>query len=326
MLCGKIPFGDIMENQNDVELFYNFLNDLSEQFTKIYKLSYLEGVNEALNYLLDDTIQTEVTPEDLSMFSKEKAKVSEVTFDKESIRKAYQLAMLQGFKYDQITNAQMTPDSIGIFIAYLIKKLYGKHFPQVLLDPLIGTGNLLATVANHSETPFEVIGIDDDPLMCALSRNIYDALSMKNQVFCQDTISYQSQPVDMIVTDFPPDKVDDKFGYFPYPVIMHHLEHLKAGHYFLALIENRFFEQKQSALFREKLAEKAHLFGLIKLDEGLFKNHPQSILIMKKKIDQKETIDDFLLVDLPSFTDRDAFHKALVKMDQWFAKKEVDVQ
>ncbi len=321
-----MTLGDNMENHTHVELFYTFLNEVSESVQKTLQCSYLDALVEALNFLLDDAFIQDVEAEVIASSKAKKALISEVSFAKESVRKAYQLAVLKGLKTSQITNAQMTPDTIGIFMKYLIDKLYGKNFPETIFDPLVGTGNLLATLANHSSKAFRAVGVDDDAIMCSLSRNIFDALEIKNQIFHQDTVTFQAEPYELIVTDFPPDKIDDKFGYFPYPVIMHHLDHLKDGHYFIALIENRFFEQTQSALFRKKLAEKAHLYGLIKLDESLFKNHPQSILIMKKKIDKTETIDDFLLVDLPSFSDRDAFHKALSKMDQWFAKKEVDVQ
>jgi site-specific DNA-methyltransferase (adenine-specific) len=68
------------------------------------------------------------------------------------------------------------------------------------------------------------------------------------------------------------------------------------------------------------------MFGLIKLDESLFKNHPKSILILKKKGEEDEILDHFLLVDLPPFSDQTAFNQALGKMESWFKKKEVDVQ
>ena len=45
-------------------------------------------------------------------------------------------------------NHQMTPDTIGMFIGYLLKKFI-KNNTYRLLDPAVGTGNLLTTVLNQ---------------------------------------------------------------------------------------------------------------------------------------------------------------------------------
>ena len=314
-----------MNPSESIEIFYRYLNLCSEKYSKRFKKPYLEALNETLNYLLDDQVhfQDETL---LSFFKESKETITNTEFDKETIRKSIQLALLRGFKYDEITNAQMTPDTIGIFLSYLVKKLYQNKEIKLVLDPLIGTGNLIASVANHIDQSFEVHGIDDDALMCALSRNMFDALEMKHQIFHQDTLTFQMAPYDLIITDFPPKNVTLKSGYLPYYTIVHHLENLQRESFYIALIENDFFDQKDAQTFQKILKDKAHLFGLIKLDEGLFKTHPKSLLILKKKKHPEEKLDDFLMVDLPSFTDREAFNKALYKMDQWFKKKEVDVQ
>ncbi len=312
-----------MAKQTEIEIFYDYIDHVAMKLYDINKTGYLEGINEALTYLLDDSFKQDVEEEKLAFFKSEKAMVTNHTFDSETIRKAIQLALLKGFKHARITNAQMTPDTIGMFMSYLIKKLYKDDAPKRLFDPMIGTGNLMVTLYNHLEEPFVMHGVDDDPLMCELARNIADALDVEHQVFLQDTLTFEGGLYDLIVTDFPPSRVDENRGYLPYYALIHHLDHLKDGGFFLALIENDFFEQTQSELFKELVQEKAHMYGLIKLDESLFKVHPKSLLLLKKKTDKNETIDDFLLVDLPSFTDVEAFNKALTKMDQWFKKKEV---
>ncbi|MFH5881679.1 class I SAM-dependent methyltransferase [Liberiplasma polymorphum] len=315
-----------MSKTSDIEIFYDYIDAIAMKLYAVDKSLYLEGIKEALNFLLDNTTTKELSDDIIAYFQEEKAKIVEISFSNENIRKAIQLALLKGFKHARITNAQMTPDTIGIFLSYLVKKLYKSQTINLIFDPLIGTSNLVATLYNHYESPFEVHGIDDDPLMCDLARNILDSLHIDHQVFLQDTLTYLAGKYDLIVTDFPPHKKDDKDIYLPYHTIIHHLEHLKEEHYLIAIIENDFFEQKQQALFKELLDKKAHLYGLIKLDEGLFKTHPKSILILKKKTKESEKLNDFLIVDLPSFSDLEAFNKAINKMDQWFKKKEVDVQ
>lgn len=312
-----------MAEKNRVELFYDFLDEVAMKLYEETKESYLNGLKEALNVLMDDTTEIELEPRILEQLKALKLEIEGIEFAKEDVRKAIQLALLKGFKHLNVTNAMMTPDSIGMFIAYLLKKLYKQPF-ETLLDPLVGTGNLVATVNNHFHDGFMTYGVDDEPLMTSLSRNIFDALEMDHQVFLQNTLTYQGPLVDVVLTDFPIKAVDQKEEYVPYQVVLHHLEHLKDDGFFVAVIENDFFEQYRNDRFKELLLEKAHLYGLIKLDESLFKNHPKSILILQKKQDINAKIDDFLLVDLPAFTDEDAFNLALGKIEQWFKKKEVD--
>ncbi|MFW5838450.1 MAG: class I SAM-dependent methyltransferase [Bacillota bacterium] len=315
-----------MEKQATTETFFDYLDAVAMALYDQDKTLYLEGVKYALEFLLDDEINKEVFESTSTKMKQAKRSILKLSFDPETIRKAIQLALLRGFKHAKITNAQMTPDTIGIFISYLIKKLYPENPPKQVLDPLVGTGNLIATLSNHYKSSFMVHGIDDDPLMCDLARNMCDSLDIEQQIYLQNTLTFQAGAYDLIVTDFPPKKVGDKLEYLPYLTIIHHLDHLKEGHFFIAVIENDFFDQKQNNVFKKLLKEKAHMFGLIKLDESLFKNHPKSILILKKKGEDDNILDNFLLVDLPPFSDQTAFNQALGKMETWFKKKEVDVQ
>jgi len=315
--------GDYMSEKTNVERFYDFLDFVALKLYERHKVPYLTGVKEALNILMDDAIEVEITDETLTEFKSEKLHIEGIAFDKEDVRKAVQLTLLKGLKHLNVTNAMMTPDSIGMFIAYLLKKLY-KDPVETVLDPMVGTGNLIATINNYYQDGFMTYGIDDEPLMSQLSRNFLDALEIDHQIFLQNTLTYNGPLVDLVVTDFPVKAVDQKEDYVPYQVVLHHIEHVKDNKFFIALIENDFFEQFGAERFKELINEKAHLYGLIKLDETLFKNHPKSILIMQKKADKNAKIDDFLLVDLPAFTDEEHFNLALGKIEQWFKKKEVD--
>lgn len=315
-----------MDNHEVNEAFYDYLDQSAMRLYEADKTPYLEGISLALSFLLDDTISKNVTAnvhQDLTAY---KAAILHQSFPKESVRKAIQLALLKGFKHMEITNSMMTPDSIGMFIAYLLKKLYDNQKNLKVLDPLLGTGNLCATLHNHYADSLRFIGLDADSLLCHIARNFFDALEMKHGVYHQDTLTYQGPAVDLIVTDFPIESQSRKHSYFPYEVIMHHQASLKPYGFFLAIIENDFFEQKEAPGFKKRLLEKMHLFGLIKFDEGLFKNHPQSLLIMQKKHQASETIDDFLLADLPPFTEQKAFQRTLDQIEEWFKKRKVDEQ
>ncbi len=312
-----------MANQSQIERLYDYFNAVSEACIKAHNVSYLEGLVEALNLLLDNETNDVYDENTQAHMRDKKAQIETLLFDKESVRKAIQLSALKGFKQMRVTNAMMTPDSIGFFIAYLIKKLMPTA-PRLILDPLVGTGNLIATVINQIPEVNAVIGIDSEPLMAAFARNMLDALEINNQIYLQDTLSYQGPQVDVIVTDLPVKPVDSKSPYLPYLAVLHHLKHLKVHHYMIALIENDFFEQPNNQTFKQQLLEEAFLFGLIKLDESLFKTHPKSILILQKKNKSDTSKPPFLLVDLPAFTDKVSMQKAMGKIELWFKQREVD--
>ncbi len=314
----------MMEKKATIERFYDYLDRCAMRFYTYDKTPYLNGLSMAISYLLDDAFEKDVDAEVLVDLESFKQDITGIDFEKETIRKAIQLSLLKGFKDLNITNSMLTPDSIGMFIGYLMKKLFGSTDDLSVYDPLVGTGNLLATINNHYHEGLRYIGTDVDPLLCSLARNVLDALEINAQIYHQDNRDFAGGPFDVVVTDFPVEKKDRKHAYFPYEVILKHKDNLKDYGFFIALIENDFFDQKEAGNFKKTLQESMHLFGLIKLDEGLFKAHPKSILILQKKGHEQEKIDTFLLADLPPFTDKERFNGALEKIEDWFNDRKVD--
>ena len=313
-----------MNNDNSIETVYEYVDQVALNISEQTNLPYLKGVSEAIGFLIDHRLTVPVDLESEKNIEIARQSLDSVELSKETVRKGIQIALLKGFKELDITNAMMTPDSIGMFMAYLISKLYGGRKPLKVLDPLSGTGNLLATLINHYDERLDLSGIEIDPLLADLSKNLLDALDVEASIATKDTLAYHGDPVDLIVTDFPVESIDRKNAYLPYQVILHHMSHVKPGGYFVALIENNFFEQNEADTFKERLMEEAHLYGLLKLDESLFTNHHKSILILKRKTHKEETEEKFLVVDLPPFTDETAFNRSLDKIEDWFKNRKVD--
>lgn len=298
------------------ELMLSFLEKVYPVYLKETRLG-IDALNRVFHYLLEDeTTLTE--PSDQQILTKAKEEIIGINLDVKSMRKAFQLYILQAFKDDQIVSPEMTPDAIGYFIHYLIQKLYPK-MPEVIFDPLIGTGNLMATIAEHHED-LSVVGVDINDRLLELARNYLDALDIPHQLYHQDTLSFEERHFPLIVMDLPIHRKDIKGPYIPYYIILHHLNNLETDGYFIALIENDFFATSAAENFKELLTKEAHLLGLLKLDESLFKNHPKSILILKKKRFPEEQIDRFLVADIPSFTDQEAMSHTLHRLNTWFEK------
>lgn len=311
-----------MINKLNIEKFYDYFDSVANLLYSNYKLSYLEGMSEAFNFLLDAELEGEYKLEDISQIEAFKQNIIDISFEKEEIRKGVQLGLLKGYKHQYISNEYLTPDTIGIFIGYLVEKLYKDTKLENILDPLMGSGNLVFTILNHLEKNIKIFGIDNDLLKCKISRNIADLLEFDSEMFYQDTLTYYDQGFDLIVSDLPISEDDN--DYFPYKVINHHLDSLGEEKYFFVIIENDFFEKKNSEVFKKEIDKKANIFGLIKLSESLFKNNPKSILILKKFGKKVIKPTEFLMVDLPSFKDLDSLNNTIAQIDLWFEKREVE--
>lgn len=310
-------------DKKNIEIFYDYFDFVSNHLYHKYQKSYLEGMNEAFSLLLDDACEGDYLEEDILILREEKEKVVDIEFLPEEVRKSVQLGLLKGYKHAYQSNALITPDTIGLFVGYLIKKLYKNTELNNILDPLVGTGNLAYSIINYLEKEVKLYGVDEDYLKCNLARNIGDLLSIENEIFYQDTLSYYDQGFDCIVTDMP--LLTDHDNYLPYKAINHHLDGLKEGGYFFSIIDNDFFEKSGSEVFKQEIDSKGFIFGLIKLSETLFKGTPKSILIIRKKGENVKRLNDFLLVDLPSFNDVQSFNNILNQIEEWIDKREDDL-
>ncbi|QMS84765.1 class I SAM-dependent methyltransferase [Candidatus Xianfuyuplasma coldseepsis] len=304
-------------DQSNIERFYDYYDRIADRLYREYKKPYLEGMNEAFNLLLDDEMKDEYKEEDINDFISWKQEIVDVEFSREDIRRSVQIGMLKGYKHTYSTNALITPDTMGMIIAYFIQKLY-KEQPQTIFDPLVGSGNLVYTIANVLKQDIMVYGVDNDFLKCQLSRNLGDLMDIENAMFFQDTFTYYHQHMDVIVTDM---MLHNDGTYMPYQVLNHHIDALRENGYLFAIIENDFFEQEGANIFRQEIQKKGQIFGLISLDKRLFSNRPKSILILRKKIQETNEQNDFLLIEMPPFTDQDGMENTLQQVDQWIAAR-----
>lgn len=312
-----------MINKENIEAFYDYFDKVANLLYENYKTPYIEGMNEAFNFLLDDIFEGEYNAEDIGTINELKVKVTNVEFEREEIRKSVQLGMLKGYKHTYSSNALITPDTIGIFMGYLVRKLMDIKTIKSVLDPVVGSGNLVYTVLNQLEINPKVFGVDSDLAKCNLARNLGDLLDYENEMFFQDTLTYFDQGFDLILADMP---IVDSETYLPFQIINHHFDSLKNGGFFISLIENDFFEKKGSDIFRDEIQKKGYIFGLVKLSETLFKSNPKSILILRKKGENVQSFKDFLLVDLPSFNDAEAFNNTINQIDSWISSREEEIR
>lgn len=319
-----------------IEKVFQLLDQTAVIIEEECDCTYLEALAETAENIFHNSI----LQEDLSEMTKKRLlkqydTISFKQFDGETIRKAFQLAILKGMKQNTQSNHQMTPDSIGLFVSYLVRKCTEGKEQFRLFDPAVGTGNLLFTILQQFEKEtIESIGCDVDDTLVKLAYSGANLVQCPVELYNGDSIKpLLIDPVDIVVSDLPvgyyPDdvrandfevKAEEEHTYAHHLFIEQSVGHLKAGGYGIFIIPNSIFESSQATLLQSFLKKHTHIQGLIALPLSLFKNEAaaKSILLVQKKNDDLKAPKNALLVQLPKMSDASAMQNILKQMDEWF--------
>ncbi|MBS4173814.1 class I SAM-dependent methyltransferase [Bacillus sp. FJAT-49736] len=319
-----------------MEAIFNVMNETAEVLQEELSCTYLEAIAETgENLFHDDILQEELSEITKKRLTKMYSELHIERFENEQIRKAFQLAILKGMKDSVQPNHQMTPDSIGLFMGYLIKKFFENVQAFSLLDPAVGTGNLLTTILNHLQPKeVEAFAVDVDDLLLKLAYVGANLQSHPVQFFHQDSLqSLFVDPADAVVCDLPvgyyPNdmgaqnyelKAEEGHSYAHHLFIEQSIKHTKPGGYLFFLIPNDLFESKEAPKLHQFLQEQANIQGIIQLPLTMFKNEKaaKSIFILQKKAIGLKAPKQVLIATLPTLSNPQAMEKILLKIEEWF--------
>jgi site-specific DNA-methyltransferase (adenine-specific) len=320
-----------------VEQLFTAFNTSADILKEELSCTYLEALAESGENMFQGTVLqdelNEVTKKRLEKVYKD---INLDSFSKEEIRKGFQLAILKGMKEHVQPNHQMTPDSVGMFIGYLVNKFVDKKSFR-LLDPAVGTGNLLATVLNQqTDKEIDSIGVEIDDLLIRLA--FVNANLQKHPVefFNQDSLEpLFVDPADAVICDLPvgfyPNdlraeqyevKAKEGHTYSHHMFIEQSTKHVKEGGYLFFMIPNGLFESEQAPMLHEFIKNHLIVQGVLQLPASLFKNKQaaKSILILQKNGEEVKPPKQALLAELPKLSDGAAVNRMLNKIDQWFTE------
>lgn len=334
--CASYEEEELYMNVSSMETIFTVLNETAMILAEELSCTYLEALAETgENLFHDDIVQDELSELTQKRLKKKYEEIHLESFSKEQIRKAYQLAILKGMKDSVQSNHQMTPDSIGLFISYLIEKFTDKKKSFSLIDPAVGTGNLMMTILNQIEDK-EIIsyGIDIDDLLIKLAYIGANLQRQPIQLFNQDSLEHLFiDPVDMVVSDLPVGYYPNDVGASKYKLkaeqghsYAHHLfieqslNYTKPGGYLFFLIPNGLFESEEAPKLHKFLSEEVYIQGVLQLPQTMFKssNAAKSILILQKKDDQIKAPKQVLIANLPTLSNQNAMESMIGKIDRWF--------
>jgi len=321
-----------------VEQLFEVFNESAGILQQERSYTFLEALGDTGENLFNGAIQQKGLSElGMNRLKKIYAEVNLEHFSKEEIRKAYQLAILKGMKENVQPHHQMTPDAVGMLLGYLVGK-FVKQPAFRILDPAVGTGNLLTTVLNQlPNSQIESIGVEIDDVLIKLAYVNANMQEHPTHLFNQDSLEQLFiDPVDVVIGDLP-------VGYYPNDIraqdfqlhaekghsFAHHLfieqsvRYTKPGGYLFFIVPNNLFESEQAPALHEYIKDNLFIQGFLQLPLSIFKNKnaAKSILIVQKKGEGIRAPKEALLVQLPSLSSAAEMKKILAQIDNWFREK-----
>lgn len=305
-----------MEN---IEKLFGMLNEHAEKIEKEHNVTLLEGILDGLEAWLDGEVD----------FSQEGA-------TKEDVRKAIQIAVLKGMRKGSQPNHQMTPDTLGLLVGYFVEQLFAERLKTEkisVLDPAVGTGNLLLTVMNLLDGKIEATGVEVDELLIRIAAATADLTEQPVSLFRQDALQdLLVNPADAVVCDLP-------VGYYPNEDIAldyelcasegmsyaHHLfieqsvNYTKDGGYLFFLAPTHLFESEQSKQLHKYIQKHAWIQAIIQLPDTMFANKAleKSIVILQKQGADFKAPKEVLLAKVPNMQNKQALAMFFEKVKMW---------
>ena len=291
-----------MVDEKKVEEIFDIFQECAIFLYDNLKLNYYDSILEISKDILDkESIDLD---KDLLLKYKRKINKFKDTYNVEELRKGLNYVFLNCYK-EMNWPISMTPDSICYVVNYLVDKLYPKKKLSIL-DPCIGSGNLLYSVSNNRNVE-ALYGIDNNDVSINLSKIMGNFIEPIN-LFYQDTLTVELENIDLIISDLPND-ID-----FTYDFIIHHIDSLKDEAYMVLLIDNEFFTNINKEK-KELIDSKAKMIGIIELPDSFFKGNKKSIVILKRSTDK---VNNFLIAKMPDVNDSNAMKEFLNKIELYF--------
>jgi site-specific DNA-methyltransferase (adenine-specific) len=333
----KIVWEDGVLKISPVEKLFTIFNETAVILQEELSCTYLEALAETGENIFEGNLLQEGLSElSTKRLEKKYDELNLEEFTNEEIRKAYQLVILKGMKESAQPNHQMTPDSVGILIGYLVHK-FNKNESIHILDPAVGTGNLLTAVLNNQmNNQSSAIGVDVDDLLIKLAYVNANLQKHPVQFYNQDSLEpLLVDPVDVVISDLPvgfyPNdlraqdyelKAKQGHSYAHHLLIEQSVNHVKPGGYLFFVVPNGLFESEEAPKLGEYLKEKVIIQGFLQLPLNMFNNKTsaKSILILQKKGENVQPPKEALLVELPSLSSMKAMEKILSQIGQWITE------
>jgi site-specific DNA-methyltransferase (adenine-specific) len=326
----------------DLKRLYDGLEKTTNLLHQALKTSYLDAAIEAGENFTNGAVHHEDgLPNALTTaaLTAEYAKLTKQQYSAEELRQALQLLLVKAIQVDNIEpNKQVTPDAMASLATFMVTTFY-PQMPKTLqlVDPVVGTGNLLYAVMNQLQQAAKVqvsgTGIDNDETLLAFAGMSAAMQGLAVELFHQDALDTPMiRDADVVVADLP-------VGYYPlderakafktaaktghsyahHLLIEQSLNLLAPGGLGLFYVPSTVFQSAETQGLTAWLTQAAYFQGLLNLPENFFANKSaqKSLLVLQKPGAQAKQAAQVLLGTFPDLNDRQAFGDFIAKVKAW---------
>jgi len=237
-------------------------------------------------------------------------------------RQVLQLLLVATMREDGLqANYQVTPDAIGMWVGFVVEQFVAEGAPVKVTDLTVGSGNLLATVAQvlgQQNNEMTASGVENDDTMLTIASGMAALLGLDWQLTLADAVA--DQPAvnqDVVIADLP-------VGYYPSTVptdsttqadegmtYVHHLlieqaiKALRPGGLAALIVPANLFESEQAANILKYLQGPDVFFqALLQFPEKLFTNEKaaKAILVLQRAEGDAVQATPVMLARTPELT------------------------
>ena len=233
-------------------------------------------------------------------------------------------------------NYQVTPDAIGMWIAFIADTFTeGKEAVQ-LKDITLGTGNLLATTSQVLQSAGKAVhiqGFENDDTMLTVASGVAALLDESWQISLADSVATSmTADADIVIGDLPigyyPQNIADNFAtkveegltFVHHLLIEQSIAALKPGGLAILTVPANLFESEQSKKLLSYIqTDEVYFQSLIQLPDKLFKDPKlgKVILVLQRSGDNSEQAKPVMLAKAPELTDGPENKKFVTELTAW---------
>lgn len=308
---------------------------------KAIDYSYVEALGETLQNIASDNQAQQVdgqpSREVIEQLNQAYAELDLVAYQPEQVRRMIQYTFLKAAKEDGLQmNHQMTPDAIGLLIAFMVDQLTSAEKTIRIGDFASGSGNLLSTIAlflQQAKKSASLTAIDNDEVLVHLASQAFALEKLPVQMMLQDGLSdLYVEPLDIAVSDLP-------VGYYPvdehartfkthaaegnsyahHLLIEQHVRYLREGGIGLMIVPTNLFDTEEGTTLLSYLQNETFVQAMLAFPRNLFKDvqYSKSLLIFQKKGAGAKQVRQVLLGDIPEIKNIDKFRQFTQTFERW---------
>lgn len=259
--------------------------------------------------------------------------LKQLNLTSEEWRRAFQFLLMKAQQTEPLQyNHQLTPDSLGFILTFLMDELVMEEEVTVL-ELGSGLGNLAHTLLNHSRKKLDYLGIEVDDLLIDLSASMAEVAGSQAHFAQGDAVRPQilkeSQVIisDLPIGYYPDDQIASRYQvaspeghtYAHHLLMEQSLKYLKSDGLAIFLAPSDLLTSPQSPLLKEWLKDQASIVAVIALPDTLFgaKHMVKSIFILKKQVDLSGKTFVYPLQDLQ---DKAQIQDFMANVKKWKAE------